>query len=131
MLVVEWGTDLASNGPTRRTRSITRPDRVRGAPGGQAARRARKEKRGSERWPPPRAALGVCQHRGCATHSSCRRGHLRLWEAPWVLSRRFDAVGPDAREQPSVVDVGTARLHVFEEAISADAGAPGWLHHPT
>ena len=43
----------------------------------------------------------------------------------------FDAVGPDAREQPSVADVGTARLHVFEEAISADAGAPGRLHHPT
>lgn len=41
----------------------------------------------------------------------------------------FDAVGPDACEQPSVVDVGTARLHVFEEAVSGDAGAHGRLHH--
>jgi catechol 2,3-dioxygenase-like lactoylglutathione lyase family enzyme len=134
-------------GPITRSRSAASRERGwlgHGQPEEVAVALRHEEQRGRLAGGPPFPGdrRSACQSDGrvralpseCATIGVQRIHHVAMVTSDYGKLLRFyrdafDAVGPDACEQPSVVDVGTARLHVFEEAVSGDAGAQGRLHH--
>jgi catechol 2,3-dioxygenase-like lactoylglutathione lyase family enzyme len=65
----------------------------------------------------------------------CRFHHVAVFTSNYArmlgfLREVFDAEGPDVCRQPSVVECGSARLHLFEvEAVAPEAAAPARLHH--